>query len=245
MASRRAKRQSNMGRKLCLSSLFLSRIRAAPKSLSSISSSSSTSSHSRAWPCCILPKTQSFRAAAAAAVADDIYKTVNSIYFDSSLSFSEEDMKSFSATSVSGDFYGERYSSAESVVRRLRSDRLFFEPGEASASIMAKAKASGGVLFKQSVAMTVDSEDPGRDFRASMEEMVAANGVTEWEKLVELFVWFLRANGKENHGFIFGAFLELLVGLAATSSSSSCSSSSSFGSGSLEIEELQEEGEFC
>ncbi|KAL0910501.1 hypothetical protein M5K25_021490 [Dendrobium thyrsiflorum] len=241
MASQRAKRSSNMGRKLCLSSLFFFRIRDAPKTLSTFSSS-------RGWPCCILPKTQSFRAsAAAAAAADDIFKTVNSIYFDSQdsfLTFSEDEMQSFTATSVSGDFSGEYYTS---VVRRLTSDRLFFDPGEASASIMVKAKASGGVLFKQSIAMTVDSEDPGRDFRVSMEEMVAANGVKDWEKLVELFVWFLRANGKENHGFIFGAFLELLVGLSTSSSSSSSSStsSSSFVSRSLEIEELQEESEFC
>ncbi|KAH0453812.1 hypothetical protein IEQ34_018136 [Dendrobium chrysotoxum] len=238
MASQRAKRPSNMGRKLCLSSLFFFRIRDAPKTLSTFSSS-------RGWPCCILPKTQSFRASAAAA-ADDIFKTVNSIYFDSQDSFltvSEDEMQSFTAASVSGDFSGEYYNS---VVRRLTSDRFFFEPGEASASIMVKAKASGGVLLKQSIAMTVDSEDPGRDFRVSMEEMVAANGVKDWEKLVELFVWFLRANGKENHGFIFGAFLELLVGLSTSSSSSSSSStsSSSFVSRSLEIEELQEESEF-
>ncbi|XP_020573365.1 transcription repressor OFP13-like [Phalaenopsis equestris] len=229
-----------MGRKLCLSSLFFFRIRDAPKSLSSFSSSSSSP---RSWPCCILPKTHSFRR------ADDIFKTVNSIYFDSHdsfLTFSEEEIKSFSATSASGD----SYNSVENVIRRLPTaairSRLFFDPGETSSSIMVKSKSAGEVLFKQSIAMTVDSEDPSRDFRVSMEEMVAANGVKEWEKLVELFVWFLRANGKENHGFIFGAFLELLVGLAASSSSSSSassSSSSSFVSRALEIEELQEECE--
>lgn len=66
--------------------------------------------------------------------------------------------------------------------------------------------------------MEMESEDPYRDFRRSMEEMVAANEkMREWESLEELLVWYLRVNGKRNHGFIVGAFVDLLVALAASS----------------------------
>ncbi|XP_020246319.1 transcription repressor OFP13-like [Asparagus officinalis] len=65
--------------------------------------------------------------------------------------------------------------------------------------------------------MEMESEDPYGDFRRSMEEMVAANEeMREWESLEQLLVWYLRVNGKRNHGFIVGAFVDLLVALAAS-----------------------------
>jgi len=111
--------------------------------------------------------------------------------------------------------------------------------------------------------MAMDSEDPYRDFRWSMEEMVAAHGMKDWDCLEELFVWYLRVNGKKNHGFIVGAFVDLLVALAETetetetessmekdvvphgavSGSSSCSNSMS--SVSFEIEEVEEGSGSC
>ncbi|KAF0889434.1 hypothetical protein E2562_024499 [Oryza meyeriana var. granulata] len=69
-------------------------------------------------------------------------------------------------------------------------------------------------LVEESVAVAVDSEDPYRDFRASMEEMVAAHGLRDWEQLEELLSWYLRVNGKHNHPLIVGAFVDLLLGLA-------------------------------
>lgn len=51
------------------------------------------------------------------------------------------------------------------------------------------------------------------------------NGVKEWEGLEEMLGWYLRANGKDNHGFIVGAFVDLLVDLA--SSSTDCNDNSS------------------
>ncbi|KAL5204040.1 hypothetical protein ABZP36_008911 [Zizania latifolia] len=72
-------------------------------------------------------------------------------------------------------------------------------------------------LVEESVAVAVDSEDPYGDFRSSMEEMVAAHGLRGWDSLEELLVWYLRVNGKHNHALIFGAFVDLLISLAATS----------------------------
>ncbi|KAJ8505046.1 hypothetical protein OPV22_005932 [Ensete ventricosum] len=39
----------------------------------------------------------------------------------------------------------------------------------------------------------MESEDPYRDFRRSMEEMVAAHGLNDWERLEELLVWYLKS----------------------------------------------------
>jgi uncharacterized protein (TIGR01568 family) len=114
----------------------------------------------------------------------------------------------------------------ETLIRGLRSERLFFKPGETS-SILEEAK-EGGFPFKESVVLSMESQHPYVDFRKSMEEMVEAHGVKDWEAFEELLCWYLRVNGKSNHGYIIGAFVDLLVGLEfANSSSSSCSCSCS------------------
>lgn len=62
--------------------------------------------------------------------------------------------------------------------------------------------------------LAMESDDPYGDFRRSMEEMVEIHGVKDWECLEELLGWYLRVNGKKNHEFIVGAFVDLLVDLA-------------------------------
>ncbi|GFZ02540.1 ovate family protein 15 [Actinidia rufa] len=84
------------------------------------------------------------------------------------------------------------------------------------------------IALEESVVMEMESEDPLEDFKRSMEEMVEAHGLKKWECLAELLNWYLKANDKSNHGYVVGAFVELLAGFALDSSSSS-SSSSSFG----------------
>ncbi|KAJ0976651.1 hypothetical protein J5N97_012125 [Dioscorea zingiberensis] len=191
---------------------------------------SNASSSSWPWPSCKHPKTQSFRA------GDEIFKTVNSVYFDSTESCftnTSEDLFSESFSTVSEDSNGE---SLEMVIRGLRSDRLFFEPCSGT-SLITEEITSGSheidLPFKESVAMAMESQDPYRDFRESMEEMVLAHGMKNWESLEELLVWYLKVNGKKTHGFILGAFVDLLVSLASPSSYSSSSLS-------FEIEELED-----
>ncbi|KAK1647103.1 hypothetical protein QYE76_064908 [Lolium multiflorum] len=176
--------------------------------------------------------------------AGEMYKTVNSVYqldylsADGSCFGDEEehgvlelelddDDDGFSTTTASEEW-------SEAVIRslgRTSTDRFFVDPGPASNSIMAlspgKSSAAAAVtceeaaapsepssLVEESVAVAVDSEDPYGDFRASMEEMVAAHGLRGWDALEELLVWYLRINGKHNHALIVGAFVDLLVGLA-------------------------------
>ncbi|KAK6944088.1 Ovate protein family, C-terminal [Dillenia turbinata] len=115
-------------------------------------------------------------------------------------------------------------SDAETVIRGLQSERLFFEPGETS-SIMKEAKqkgnGNGGFPFKESVIMSMESIDPYVDFRASMQEMVEAHGLKDWECLEELLSWYLKVNGKKNHEYIVGAFVDLLIDLALSGSTTS------------------------
>lgn len=176
------------------------------------------SSSSWPWPLyCHQPKTLSFRVDN----KDDTFKTINSAYLedsDSSFSKHSEEFKI-------GD-------SIETTIRGLRSDRFFFEPDETNSILEANKVAAEGngtqsLPFKDSVVLSMESQDPYVDFRKSMEEMVEAHDVKDWECLQELLCWYLRVNEKTNHGYIVGAFVDLLVGLAFASTSSSFSSSSS------------------
>lgn len=94
------------------------------------------------------------------------------------------------------------------------SERLFFEPEETS-SIVKHSKNGKSQPFKDSVAMALESDDPYLDFKKSMEEMVESQGLLkDWDCLEELLLWYLKMNGKMNHRFIVGAFVDLLVGFA-------------------------------
>ncbi|KAG8374053.1 hypothetical protein BUALT_Bualt11G0090900 [Buddleja alternifolia] len=130
------------------------------------------------WPTCVdNPRTLSFRATTTAAAEDD----------DNNLPEMSNDDDS-------------------AMITRLRSDRLFFEPGETS-SILEEAK-----IIKNNVSiMAMDSRDPILDFRVSMEEMVAAHGLRDWESLEELLKCYLRVNDRNNHGYIIGAFVDYLL----------------------------------
>ncbi|CAK9150759.1 unnamed protein product [Ilex paraguariensis] len=175
------------------------------------------------WPSCRHPKTHSFRA------GNDMFKTVNSIFFGPSDAV-ETPESYFTKSSKSASFSNEseHYSEEvplETIISGVRSERLFFEPDDTS-SILIDAKA-GGLPFEGSVAMAMESEDPYKDFKRSMEEMVESHGLRDWECLEELLGWYLRMNGKMNHGFIVGAFFDLVVGISGASCFDSSTSFSS------------------
>lgn len=209
-----------MGKKMKLP--FLSKNTRASRYSSSFSST-------WPWPSCSQPRTLSFR------TGNDIFKTINSAYFDTSTtevietpdSFFTNSSESCPSFSTASEDLG--LDPVETVIKGLRSERLFFEPkaGETSSIVMeeeAKA-AADGVPFKESVVLSMDSSDPIVDFRKSMEEMVEAHGLKDWEHLEELLCWYLKVNGKSNHGYIVGAFVDLLVGLAFSSGSTNFSCS--------------------
>lgn len=183
------------------------------------------------WPSCKHPKTLSFRAQ-----NDLVFKTVNSIFFDQPFEITTDysslyTNSSESASATNSTAATESEESLETVVRGARSERLFFEPEDTS-SILEKSKAIESIEseprlgFKESLIVSIESENPYEDFRKSMEEMVESHGVKDWDGLEELLGWYLKANWKNNHRFIIGAFVDLLINILLASSSSSSSSSS-------------------
>lgn len=108
--------------------------------------------------------------------------------------------------------------SVENIIQGLSSDRLFFEAGETN-SIMQEAHkpSSENEYFpkfkERSVVQPMESQNPYLDFKKSMQEMVQALGLKDWESLEELLGCYLKVNGKNNHGYIIGAFIDLLAGL--------------------------------
>ena len=152
------------------------------------------------------------------------YKTISSCFSPNSLA----SIDSFSAASSDA-------AEAEAVIRAVRSGRLLFEPEEAS-SFKASCKpiiikdTTTTIMSKQAAfcgatAMSVESQDPYRDFRESMEAMVISQGgVRDWRWLEEMLGWYLRANGKSTHELIVGAFVDLLVALSTATSPADSSS---------------------
>lgn len=188
------------------------------------------------WPSCAHAKTLSFRADAGAG----IFKTVNSVYLDPAAVDDGVDTPEscFTNTSESASFSTGESDDERIIVTGVRSDRLFFDRADTSSSIAAAAAAATPpenqenheeeAPFAASVVMAMDSDDPYADFKKSMEEMVESQGMRDWESLQELLGWYLKMNGKANHGFIVGAFVDLLIQLTSSSSSSSSSSPKTF-----------------
>lgn len=190
----------------------------------------------------------------------------------------------FTNSSASASFSTEsdetREPLVELIIKGVRSERLFFEPNCTSSLILNnEQKVSHDhqnqnqepeklvqeeeddddqeLPFKESVALAMESDDPYLDFKKSMEEMVETHEIKDWESLQELLGWYLKMNGKINHGFIIGAFVDLLIEFSPppTCDSTTCYSSaaSSFSAPSSplsllvvnkEIEE-QQKGELC
>ncbi|KAL1545659.1 transcription repressor OFP13-like [Salvia divinorum] len=147
------------------------------------------------WPCANNPKTLSFRANA----DTNIYKSMNSAYLD--------------GNATPDSFFSIRRDES-AVFGGLRSDRLFFDPGETSSILEEAAKAQAFPYSEGVKVMAMDSNDPFLDFRSSMAEMVEAHGLKSWDCLEELLTCYLRVNEKGNHGYIVGAFVDLLIHLS-------------------------------
>lgn len=195
--------------------------------------------HPWKWALCKQPKTLSFRA------GDDVFKTVNSVFFDLNTDGADTSESWFTSSSQSARSFSTQSEDREEsklgsvedvIIRGAQSNRLFFEPGDSRSILKEQEKAAAAatshdhhhhhhhhkVLFKESsVVLAMESEDPYEDFKRSMEEMVESYGLKDWECLEELLGWYLKVNGKKNHRFIVGAFVDLLVSMGGASSSSS------------------------
>ncbi|CAM0883709.1 unnamed protein product [Alopecurus aequalis] len=214
--------------KLALSSLFHTKAKE--------DASAAAGAPAWAWPSCKLPRTRSFHATPPPPGA----RTLASIFLDSSeSSFTNSSARrdcsgSLSTTaseaSAAGGDTAVVADDAAIVGGLLRSsDRLLFDPGAsgATSSILEEKSAEA---FVGGLAVAFESVDPYRDFRASMEEMVAAHGVEGWGWLEEMLGWYLRANGRDTHAAIVAAFVDVIVAIAdpalgsCSSRRSSCAS---------------------
>ncbi|XP_047078977.1 transcription repressor OFP13-like [Lolium rigidum] len=206
--------------KLVLASLFFSGNVDAAASLSSpyspppsMSGASSSTATSWQWPSCTQARTTSFGRA-----DDEVSSTrrgcktrviTNPAYCDDHSAEHSFLSAADSSTSTTAPVVA-----SEVIIRGIRaSSRLFFEPVATSSIVKPAAAAFGGAT-----AMAIDSADPYDDFRRSMEEMVlshGADGEDDWGWLEEMLGWYLRANGKNTHGLIVAAFVDLLVAITS------------------------------
>ncbi|KAJ8565256.1 hypothetical protein K7X08_007832 [Anisodus acutangulus] len=204
-------------------------------------SSENSSSSSSPWPWplpnCGKPKTFSFRLEKnhhnifnSTFHLDDINDTTRYSLDDF---FSEFDEASFSTTTTTTTTTIDDQDCIEKVIKglRLEKERLFFEPEETSSildyqeskniststNVVDEGNISNNNNNISFVPMGLDSKDPFVDFRDSMEEMVEAHEIKDWENLEELLTCYLKLNCKSNHGYIVGAFVDLLVNLATFS----------------------------
>lgn len=180
------------------------------------------------WASCRHPKTPSFRAGDVEN-GNGMFKTVNLDFLDPSMGrfgfdHSPDQASWSTSTSESASHSTESENpvddeSLEVLIRSARSDRLFFEPGGDTSSILGPGSVALLPPFKESVVLVMESKNPYMDFRRSMEEMVESSGVKDWECLEELLAWYLRMNGRKNHVYIVEAFIDLLLNLSCSSSS--------------------------
>ncbi|KAJ6671757.1 TRANSCRIPTION REPRESSOR OFP7-RELATED [Salix viminalis] len=95
------------------------------------------------------------------------------------------------------------------VNKAVRSERLFFEPGNTSSILGDHNDEADRFPFPECVAVALESENPYEDFRNSMEETAENCGLKNWEDAEELLAWYLRMNRKQHHCFIIEAFVDL------------------------------------
>ncbi|CAH2064305.1 unnamed protein product [Thlaspi arvense] len=104
----------------------------------------------------------------------------------------------------------------ENVIRGLKSSkRLIFERRGKSNSILEEA-TKREEEEESFMLLSLESNDPYSDFKRSMEEMVEARALHhDWRSLEKLLFLFLKVNVKTSHIYIFAAFVDLLLNLAA------------------------------
>ncbi|ESQ40027.1 hypothetical protein EUTSA_v10016086mg [Eutrema salsugineum] len=93
---------------------------------------------------------------------------------------------------------------------RLRSPRISTRK---SASSSARRSGTVAVSSRRSRAVVKASVDPRRDFKESMEEMIAENNIRASKDLEELLACYLCLNSDEYHNIIINVFKQLWLDL--------------------------------
>lgn len=140
-------------------------------------------------------------------------------------SASESSSRYVLSTELDKEYNNISADAIENVIRGVKSERLFFEPSETSSSIVGEPDMAADKnkmnttsedeldLKSNFVVIEMETMDPFFEFKESMKEMVEAHGLENLDGLEELLNCYLRVNGKCNHGYILGAFVDLLVTL--------------------------------
>ncbi|CAA6661871.1 unnamed protein product [Spirodela intermedia] len=96
---------------------------------------------------------------------------------------------------------------------RLATKNIQAQRGRRSAASAASAASAGGSAprkcLTQSFAVVKFSSDPQRDFRDSMEEMIAENNINSSKDLEDLLACYLSLNSNEYHDVIVKAFEQI------------------------------------
>ncbi|XP_017251765.1 transcription repressor OFP15 [Daucus carota subsp. sativus] len=212
------------------------------------------------WPSCGIPKTLSFRDEP---MHNSVHVATESCFFNSSA-------RDLSADTIEQQEDEDLDKTIENVIRqaRLSSERLFFDNHIAEATSpqlkLSKTDKNSTDFNKNNpvtstssyisssdaklVVMGMDSTNPFEDFKKSMQEVVEASGLNmkgDRDSLDQLLSWYLKFNCKSNHGYIVGAFIDLLVSLEISSASNTTFSSPttllSSGTSSCDNEEEDDE----
>uniref|UniRef100_A0A0D9V845 Transcription repressor n=1 Tax=Leersia perrieri TaxID=77586 RepID=A0A0D9V845_9ORYZ len=216
--------------RLALSSLFHNKARDASPSPPPAPAPAPATAPPWVWPSCKNPRTESFGAAppGARTIASLFLDSAESSFTASSARHDCSDSLSTASDEAASAVVDVTAAEDDAIVRAgliRSSDRLLFDPGASATSSILEEKSSAGTVVS-GVAVAFESEDPYVDFRASMEEMVAAHGVGDWGWLEEMLGWYIRANGKDTHAAILTAFIDVIVAIAdpalASHRSSSC-----------------------
>ncbi|XP_057536160.1 transcription repressor OFP15-like [Amaranthus tricolor] len=179
------------------------------------------------FPSCGNINTLSFRANC----NDDFpFRTFNSAFLDAEVTPPSCSSRTFSTFSEEDSI-----DPVENLIHGLSSDRFFFEP-ERSSSLLFRQKEEQEQEdineeeenqeegYKESEILSMDSNNPYEDFKRSMEEMIEAHGLKDWEGLEELLGCYLKINGKNNHGYIVGAFIDLMASFSFNESNTTSTS---------------------
>ena len=193
------------------------------------------------WPSCGIAKTLSFR--------DETMD--NSVHVATESCFINSSAHDLSADTINEQQEDEGLDKTiENIIRQVRSSsqRLFFDNHIAEATSpqleLSKTDKNSTDFNKNNpvtstssyisssdaklVVMGMDSTNPFEDFKKSMQEVVEASGFNmknDRDSLDQLLSWYLKFNCKSNHGYIVGAFIDLLVSLEISSASNTTFSS--------------------
>ncbi|KAL9232057.1 hypothetical protein vseg_007204 [Gypsophila vaccaria] len=140
------------------------------------------------------------------------------LYDDSPRMFSTPNLNSLRGS----HFYSPSLTSSGSMPEEVGVSGII---GTSSPNVLVKGGDKSPTMsegIEDCIAVLTVSPNPREDFRRSMQGVLYArtntNERVDWDFMQELLFCYLRVNAKKQHGFIFSAFVDLIVKLRQNSS---------------------------